>query len=140
MGGVQAMTAPSLPIAVVAGIGCRRNARVEDILAVLRDAEMRAGATAVALAAPDFKSGEAGLREAAVRLDVPLVFVGDANLAAMQEFCPTKSLVAARETGFASVAEASALAAAGPRATLVLARIAHPTATCALAVRAVAGP
>ena len=140
MGGVQAMTPRSLPIAVVAGIGCRRNAGVDDILAVLREAEIRAGATAVALAAPGFKSGEAGLREAAMRLEVPLVFVGEANLAAMQEFCPTKSLVAAQETGFASVAEASALAAAGPGARLLLARIAHLTATCALAVRAEPAP
>jgi cobalt-precorrin 5A hydrolase len=103
---------------------------------VLRDAETRSGVAATALAAPAFKSGEAGLLEAAARLGLSLILLDDAQLAAVQASCPTRSIVAKRRTGLASIAEAAALAASGAGARLVLARIAHPTATCALAVTA----
>ena len=129
------MTCSSMP-SVIAGIGCRRGTDAADIIAVLRDAEARAGATAIVLAAPEFKSHEAGLHEAAAELDLPLILLSDTLLASVQPFCPTRSIAAERHTGHASIAEASALAAAGPGATLLLDRIAHPTATCALAVAA----
>lgn len=125
----------SLPT-VIAGIGCRRGTDAADIIAVLRDAEARAGATAIALAAPGFKSHESGLRDAAAELDLSLILLDDNLLAAVQSLCPTRSSAAARHTGHASIAEAAALAAAGPGAILLLARITHPTATCALAVAA----
>ena len=62
---------------------------------------------------------------------VPVAFIDDAALLAVQPRCPTRSAVAERETGFASVAEGAALAASGGR--LLLARIAGGGATCALA-------
>lgn len=125
---------------VIAGIGCRRGTNATTIIAVLRDAEARAGTTATALAAPAFKSNEAGLHNAAAMLQLPLILLDDAQLASRQKFCPTHSIAAERHTGHASIAEASALAAAGSGATLLLARIAHPTATCALALTAVSAP
>ena len=130
MGGVQALTS------IFAGIGCRRDTGAADIIAVLRDAEARAGIGATALAAPAFKSGEAGLLGAASTLGLSLVLLDDDQLASVQPSCPTRSVVAARCTGHASIAEASAMAAAGLGGRLVLARIAHATATCALAVTA----
>jgi cobalt-precorrin 5A hydrolase len=57
--------------------------------------------------------------------------VDSAAMAAVQAHCPTRSPRALAETGFASVAEAAALASSG--GTLLLARIAHAQATCALA-------
>jgi cobalamin biosynthesis protein CbiG len=64
-------------------------------------------------------------------LGLPIAFVDAAALKAVQPRCPTRSAVAERETGVASVAEGAALAASG--GSLLLARIAQGSATCALA-------
>ncbi len=115
---------------IVAGVGCRRGCPAGDVVAVVRDAERRAGCAVGVLAAPAFKRSEAGLAEAAGMLGVPLLWVSDAELARAQPGCVTRSAAALRATGFASVAEAAALA--GSR-TLLLPRIVHGAATCALA-------
>ena len=114
---------------VIAGIGFRRGCAAEEILRVLE----RVGVDVAAIAVPAFKADEPGVIEAGRRLGVPVIRVDDAALAQAQAHCPTRSPAAARATGFASVAEGSALAASGPRGRLVLARIAVGGATCALA-------
>jgi cobalt-precorrin 5A hydrolase len=124
MGGDETMSAQ-----VIAGIGCRRGCAATDILRVVE----RAGRKVAAIAVPAFKADEPGVREAARRLGVPVIRVDDAALADVQACCVTRSRIAARATGFASIAEASALAASGPRGRLLLARIAEGGATCALA-------
>ncbi len=120
-------------VSVVAGIGCRAGTPSEAIIAVVRDACARAGRDPATLAAPAFKAAEAGLVQAAQRLGMTLHWVSGADLAAAQPSCVTLSAAAGRATGVASVAEGCALAAAGPHATLLLPRIAHAAATCALA-------
>ncbi len=114
---------------IVAGIGCRRGCPAEEIVALVRQAEALS-APVDALAAPAFKQDEPGLAEAARRLGVTLRFVPDAALTAAQGACVTVSAAAERATGFASVAEAAALAGGG---TLLLPRIAGTRATCAVA-------
>jgi len=118
---------------IVAGFGCRPGCRASEIIALLRRAEALAGESASVLAAPDFRVGEHGLQEAATRLRLPLRWPGHAVLLQVQPRCVTRSERARRETGLASVAEACALALAGPRGALVLPRIASRHATCALA-------
>lgn len=125
MGGDEAM--------IVAGIGCRSLCPAGDIVAVLRDAEMRSGVRATALAAPHFKHAEPGLHAAALLLGLDLHWIGDDAMTAMQPACPTRSATVLAATGHQSIAEAACLAAAGPGAILVLPRIAHARATCALA-------
>ncbi len=112
---------------IVAGIGCRRGCPAEAIVALVRQA-----GGADALAAPPWKRDEAGLVEAARQLGLPLHFVDEAALGAVQALCPTRSAAVARVTGHASVAEAAALAGGG---ALVLARMGSGWATCALAER-----
>ena len=121
---------------IVAGIGCRRGCPGEDIADLVRQAAILAGCEPTALAAPDFKAGEAGLREAARGLGLKLVAVAAADLMAVQPRCPTRSARAAAATGVASVAEGCALAAAGPDGRLILPRIAGARVTCAIAVSA----
>ena len=116
---------------IVAGIGCRTGCLAEDLAAVVRLAAATAGRTVGALAAPGFKQHEPGLHEAARLLGLPLVFVDFAALQAVQPRCPTRSGLAERATGVASVAEGAALAASGGR--LVLTRVSLGGATCALA-------
>jgi cobalt-precorrin 5A hydrolase len=118
---------------IVAGVGCRRDCPTEDLLAVVREACRVSGRTVRALAAPEFKRDEAALQGAARSLGVPLILVGAADLAAAQPRCVTRSAIAECATGAASVAEGSALAAAGAGSMLILPRIAGPRATCALA-------
>ncbi len=110
---------------MVAGIGCRRGCPAEAIVALVREA-----GPVDALAAPAWKQEEAGLLEAAGTLGLPLWFVGHEALAAVQGSCPTKSATVARATGFASVAEAAALAGGG---TLLRPRFGSGWATCAVA-------
>ena len=113
---------------IVAGVGFRASCTAEELAALVRTA-----GHATVLAAPARKHGAPALA-ASVLLGLPLVLVEDGELAAVQHACPTRSAVAARATGHASVAEACALAAAGRRARLVLPRIASAAATCAVAV------
>ncbi|TCT13568.1 cobalt-precorrin 5A hydrolase [Tepidamorphus gemmatus] len=123
---------------IVAGIGCRRGCTADEIVALVRRAMEEAGAAhcrLTALAAPSFKRDEPGLRAAADILALPLFHVGDDRLTAVQADCPTRSASALAATGQASIAEAAALAAAGPGGRLVLARIKSAAATCALAER-----
>ena len=116
---------------IVAGIGCRKGCPAEDLAAVVRLAAATAGRTVGTVAAPAFKQHEPGLHDAARLLDLPLVFVDLAALQSVQPRCPTRSILAERATGVASVAEGAALAASGGR--LLLARISLGGATCALA-------
>ncbi len=121
---------------VIAGIGCRRNCSTEDVLFVVARASTKTGMLVNILAAPTFKSDEAGLHEAARQLGIPLVLIDAAALLAAQEHCVTSSPRAQQVIGVASVAEGCALAAAGAGGRLLLARIASRTATCALAAEA----
>jgi cobalt-precorrin 5A hydrolase len=118
---------------VIAGLGFRRDCPCADILSVIRDAGAQSGRDVDALAVPDFKADEAGVQAAALALALPLIRVTRAALRGEQGRCLTRSTAAARATGFASVAEAAALAAAGAGGTLLLPRVASATATCALA-------
>jgi cobalamin biosynthesis protein CbiG len=116
---------------IVAGIGCRRGATADAIVALVRRAEARAE-PAEALAAPAFKRGEPGLHAAAARLGVPLLLVDDDAMQAAQPRCVTRSQAAERVTGLASVAEAAAIGADG---ILLLPRVVGAGVTCALARR-----
>ncbi len=118
---------------IVAGIGCRRRCSGDAVVALVHAAAARAGRTPTVLAAPAFKRDESGLSDAASVLGLDLLFITDAALAAAQSGCVTRSARAEVETGFASVAEACALAAAGAGAKLLVARIAVAGATCAVA-------
>lgn len=122
---------------IVAGIGCRRACPATDIIAVLRTAEAQAGVSVRMLAAPTFKSHEPSLVEAASLLGLTLILVEDDAMQKAQSQCQTVSDAALRHTGHASVAEAAAIAAAGPGARLLLPRINNARATCALAESAV---
>lgn len=118
---------------IFAGIGFRRGCPADDIVLVVRDAQARANRRVDALAVPDFKADEPGAQRAADALALPLIRIARSALAGAQGRCLTRSDAARQATGFASVAEACALAAAGEAGRLILPRITSPRATCALA-------
>lgn len=124
---------------IAAGIGCRAGCPGDEIAGLVRAAFEEAALDeaerrAVQLAAPMRKRNEAGLAAAARRLALPLQFVDDSALLEAQDRTQTRSARVEAAVGVASVAEAAALAAAGPGSTLLLPRRSTPRATCALAI------
>jgi cobalt-precorrin 5A hydrolase len=121
---------------IVAGVGCRRGTPAAAIAAVIDAALARAGLGKDALgaiAAPAAKGGEPGIAAAAAALGVPLVLIPSTNLEAAGARTVTRSERVVAIMGVPSVAEASALAAGGAMARLLVPRIAIGPATCAIA-------
>jgi cobalt-precorrin 5A hydrolase len=121
---------------IVAGVGCRRGAPAPDIEAAIRTALQSAGIAADALdaiATAQAKGAEAGIAAAAEKLGVRVLLVPEAELKAASARTTTRSERVLALTGVPSVAEAAALAAAGPSARLVSPRLVIGAATCALA-------
>ena len=79
------------------------------------------------------KAAELGLIEAAGRLGLRLTFLSRDALREQAPFVQTRSVRAETLFGVPSVAEAAALAGAGPNAVLIVTRIAGQGATCAIA-------
>ena len=121
---------------ILAGLGFRRTVRAEEIEALVERALECARLTRdalTALATAEALSGTPALLAAADRLGVGVLAIAPT---ALRDAAPQVRTVSARALaahGVGSVAEAAALAGAGPGASLLLERIASPTATCAIA-------
>ncbi|WP_298091925.1 cobalamin biosynthesis protein [uncultured Sphingomonas sp.] len=115
---------------IVAGFGARASATTTALHAALRLAVQGCQPIA-ALAAPDDRA--ALLTELADLLNVPIIALHPQALSEI--VTPTRSSVSLHHRGTGSVAEACALAAAGPGARLLATRHIAPdrTATCAIA-------
>jgi cobalt-precorrin 5A hydrolase len=121
---------------IVAGVGCRKGASAADIEAAVAAALGRAGLGTAALdllATSVAKAGESGIAGAASAIGLRLVLIPQEELEAAGARAATRSARVIAVAGVPSVAEAAALAAAGPAARLIVARIAVGSATCALA-------
>lgn len=118
----------------VAGIGCRRGAGSDAIIAALRAAEQTFGTVIERLASAPLKAGEGGLAEAAQRLSLPLEIVSQQRLEAVASKTMTFSEASLDHAGTPSVSEAAALAAAGENARLVAARLVVGDVTVAIAM------
>jgi cobalt-precorrin 5A hydrolase len=121
---------------LIAGIGCRRGVPAEAIeaaiaaaLAQARNQPSRIDALATAM----FKSGEDGIAAAAAARGIPLILVGQADMARASNQT-THSRRVLELMGVGSVAEAAAIAAAGPDARLLVPRLIVGPVTCALAI------
>lgn len=114
---------------IVAGFGFRGRATVDS----LHDAYARAGTGADRLATAADKAGTPVFRAFAARLGLPVSAIAPGALAVAETQTRSPASQASRGTG--SVAEASALAAAGPDARLTGPRVISTDrlATCALA-------
>ncbi len=117
---------------IAAGFGFRRGATADS----LADALARAGGTANLLATVEDKAQSPAFLGLAARMCLPVAAIGAAALSAQTTLTQSAAARAARGTG--SVAEAAALAAAGPGARLLGPRAVSGDglATCALAAGA----
>jgi cobalt-precorrin 5A hydrolase len=123
-------------VMIVAGIGCKRGAAASDIEAAIRAALARARVDASdlkAIATSKAKDAEAGIATAASIFGVGIMLVPDAELKAAGTRVATRSDRVLALTGVPSLAEAAALAAAGPSSRLIASRLVVGAATCALA-------
>lgn len=114
---------------IAAGFGFRASATPDS----LADALDRAGRAPTLLATAEDKARAPAFRAFAQRLGLPALGIAPADLAAQATLTRSEASRAARATG--SVAEAAALAAAGPGARLLGPRAVSGDgrATCALA-------
>jgi cobalt-precorrin 5A hydrolase len=122
---------------IVAGVGCKAGAAAGEIEAAIAAALARAGlsaATLTTLATSFAKSDEPGIAAAATARGLKLVVVPQRELEAADARVVTRSERVLALAGVSSVAEAAALAAAGPASRLLGPRVAVGPATCALAV------
>jgi cobalt-precorrin 5A hydrolase len=122
---------------IVAGIGCKRGTSSEEIVslisAVLATHDI-ARDKLDAIATETLKADEAGIAGAAQQLSVPLVRCPLPDLDGMADKIMTHSARVRAIKGVPSIAEASALLAAGHNARLLGARVVAANATCAIAI------
>ena len=98
---------------LVAGLGCRRECSLEELLSLLDNTLAEHGSSTAeltALASSDHKADEPGLQQLAAHLNLPIHFLPAEVLTGYHERLSQTSAIAQRVTGSPSVAEASALA------------------------------
>jgi cobalt-precorrin 5A hydrolase len=123
---------------IAIGVGCRKNCSAAVLTRLVSRAlqacpeDLRISAQQMLFTIED-KRGEPGLGELASALGVELTFLPRQALRDVMPATQTRSARSERLFGVASVAEASALAGAGPYATLLVARLSEDGATCAIA-------
>jgi cobalt-precorrin 5A hydrolase len=122
---------------IVAGIGCRAGTPAHDIEAALSAALVEARLDSKVLgiiATSQAKADEPGIAAAVLARGARLVLVPQHELEAAGARVTTRSERVLAITGVPSLAEAAALAAAGPDARLLVPRVAVGPVTCALAI------
>jgi cobalt-precorrin 5A hydrolase len=122
---------------IVAGIGCRRGTLSEDIVnlvhATLANFSI-ANEKLDAIATETSKVDENGIKDAARCLSVRLIKCPIGDLEQVADKVMTRSSRVQALKGVPSIAEASALVAAGRNARLLGARVASEKVTCAIAI------
>ena len=117
------------------GFGARRGVDAQALAALVVSVAERAGVAlqSCGLFTLESKRGEAGMDEASRLLQVNIVFLPLAALLARKDDVLTKSPRVEVMTGVGSVAEAAALAGAGPGSVLLAPRATTRSLTCAIA-------
>ncbi|MGF9761309.1 cobalamin biosynthesis protein [Microvirga sp. 0TCS3.31] len=127
---------------IVAGVGFRQGVEADELVALVERALDQAALALNdlnKLATIESLASLPAFMEAARRLDAVVTPVAQAALLATAPQVRTHSARSIAAHGVGSVAEAAALAAAGPHPQLILERIASASATCAIA-RSETGP
>jgi cobalt-precorrin 5A hydrolase len=122
---------------IVAGVGCRREITADELEKVVHMALGRFQVPAErldAVATESEKATDPAFAEVARRLSARLVACAIDDLDRVADRVPTTSRPVLEAKGVPSIAEASALVAAGRNGRLLGARVATARATCAIAV------
>ncbi|MCX7899149.1 MAG: cobalamin biosynthesis protein [Methylocystis sp.] len=121
-----------------AGIGARRGVDAQNVVELVTRvaAQLHVALGELSLCTHEGKAEEAGLREAAHMLGVPIRFASAEALRERRGAARTHSPRVRAMFGVGSIAEAAALVGAGPGSRLLAPRITTPVAACAIAERA----
>ena len=124
------------PARLALGVGCERGVAPQEVIdlatGTLAGADLALQSVA-AVVSIDLKADEAAIHAAARALDAPARFFTAEQLEAETPRLQNPSRLVFREVGSHGVAEAAALAAAGPEAALVVPKTKSRRATCAVA-------
>jgi cobalt-precorrin 5A hydrolase len=121
---------------IVAGVGCRKAISAAQVDSAIEAALLHnrlAAHQLEVIAVPTLRGTEAGVVAAAAARGVPLMVVAQNALEAANSRTLTRSVRSMATMNVHSVAEAAALAGAGPNARLLAPRVAIGPVTCALA-------
>ena len=124
------------PTVLALGVGCERGVDPGEVLDLVRETLAThdlATAALACVASLDLKADEAAVLALGDRLDRPVRFFDATRLEAETPRLENPSDAVFAAVGCHGVAEAAALAAAGPRACLVVAKTKSARATCAVA-------
>ncbi len=124
------------PAVLAIGVGCLRGAAANDVIALIEAALSEADLSASAIGglfSLDLKLDEPAFHLAAQHFNVPFRTFDSTTLAAEGDRLATPSDAVEQAVGLKGVAEAAALAAAGPQGTLILPKRSNRVATCAIA-------
>lgn len=120
------------PLAI--GIGFRSGCPAAVIVALVEQASRGMDRTGARLFTLARKATEANLCDASEQLNLPLIGLEADALERVTDGLTIRSARVRAATGLPSIAEAAALAGAGPGAALVVPRLAAGGATCAIAI------
>jgi cobalt-precorrin 5A hydrolase / precorrin-3B C17-methyltransferase len=124
------------PRSLAIGIGCERHASPDEVIALVNQVLTQnnlAPASIAAIASIDVKSDETAIHAAARHFNVPARFFSAEELRRETPRLRNPSEIVEREVGTPGVAEAAALALAGPDSDLLVEKTRSLRATCAIA-------
>ena len=124
------------PRILAIGVGCERNASPDEVITLVNQVLSQhdlASASIAAIASIDVKSDEAAIHAAARHFNVPARFFPAHVLRLETPRLKNPSEIVEREVGTPGVAEAAALALAGPDSDLLVEKTRSLRATCAIA-------
>ncbi len=135
-GGAAEQTLLYRPETLTIGVGCERDTEPDEVIALAREILAGAGLAPESVAAVvsvDLKMDEPAVHALAAALGRPARFFTPADLERETPRLANPSEIVFREVGCHGVAEAAALAAAGPDSALVVEKRKSKRATCAIA-------
>ena len=124
------------PPTLALGVGCERDCDPNELIQLVDETLTAAGlapASVAVVASIDVKMDEAAVHALAAHLGAPARYFDAPRLEAEAPRLENPSEIVFREVGTHGVAEAAALAAAGSKGTLVVAKHKSARATCAIA-------
>ena len=125
------------PKVLAVGVGCERGTDAAEIATLVDDTLRRAclaPASIACVATIDIKEDEPGIGVVVEQLGVPLRLFTTEELKAEAPRLANPSALVEAEVGVPGVAEAAALAAAGPTSRLIVTKTKSKRATCAIAL------
>ncbi len=124
------------PRTLAIGVGCERHTPPAEAISLVESALAKnnfAPSSIACIASIDVKADETAIHAAARHFNVPVRFFTVEELNAEVPRLKNPSEIVAKEVGTPSVAEAAALAAAGPHSELIIEKTKGQRATCAVA-------